>query len=151
MKTITISLAIFVTISLSSLLAVSSLLAKETKLNENLEISFRREEISRNDISSLSDHQREIWLSTLEWCESRGIPSAVNSNDSDGTPSFGAFQFKPSTFLEYQQKYNIPGNLMDYDAQLAILKQMLDDPAVKWAEKEFPGCIKKIGLPPKKF
>ena len=131
-------------------LALAGLLIKQAITINNLQASLVKE-VAKNDPSQLSDHQREIWLAVLEWCESRGIPSAINSNDSDGTPSFGAFNFKPDTFREYSLKYKIPGNLMDYDAQLAILEQMLDDPTVKWAQKEFPGCIKKIGLPPKKF
>lgn len=105
---------------------------------------------AKDNPDRLSNHQRDIWLANLEWCESRGIPEAINPFDSDGTPSFGAFQFKPSTFKYYQEKYQLAGSLMDYAAQLDILKRMIDDPEVKF-DKEFPACIKKIGFPPKKF
>ncbi len=108
------------------------------------------EEANKNSIDSLSNHQREVWLSVLEWCESQGIPSAVNPKDRDGTPSFGAFQFKPGTFKMYSEKYGLTGQLMDYGSQRAILGRMLDDKDVKW-QNEFPGCTAKIGLPPVKF
>ncbi len=108
-------------------------------------------EASKTDPEAIYRHQREVFLHALEWCESNGLPYAVNPSDSDRTPSFGAFQFKPGTFRGYSEKYGIAGALMDYDAQYAILSKMLDDPTVKWAEKEFPGCMRKIGLPPVKY
>ena len=98
----------------------------------------------------LFNHQREVWLANLEWCESHGIPSAVNPKDNDGTPSFGAFQFKPATFRGYSKKYGLTGSLMDYESQKAIMLRMLDDKDVRW-ENEFPACIRKLGLPPVRF
>lgn len=104
----------------------------------------------KSDPAWLFEHQRETWLSVLEWCESQGIPSAINPKDNDGTPSFGAFQFKPGTFAGYGKKYGIEGNLMDYATQRAILARMLDDKSVDWRH-EFPACTAKYGTPPVKF
>lgn len=95
-------------------------------------------------------HPQELWLAALEYCESRGIPSAINPNDLDGTPSYGAFQFKPDTFDAFTDEYNLPErDLMDADAQRAIVRKMIRDKSVKW-EQQFPGCVKKIGRPPTK-
>jgi hypothetical protein len=94
-------------------------------------------------------HQLDVWLYALEWCESRGLPNAINPMDRDGTQSWGAFQFKPQTFAFYRQKYGLPSaDLMDYAAQRETVLRMIQDPDVR-LEKEFPECIKKIGMPPK--
>lgn len=97
--------------------------------------------------------RREVWLNALEWCESRGIHSAVNKVDRDGTPSYGPFQFKPSTFAHYVEKYAIAvpegEDFMHYESQRAIVARMIDDPEVNFAN-EFPDCVRnKIGPPPK--
>lgn len=92
--------------------------------------------------------RQEVWLSALEWCESGGSPTAINPKDLDGTPSLGAFQFKPSTFDLYSKKYGIKGELMDRDIQRLIVAQMLNDSSVKW-RNQFPDCVRnKIGYPP---
>lgn len=91
--------------------------------------------------------EREEWLAKLEMCESSGRPEAVNPNDLDGTPSYGLLQFKPSTFELFQKKYEIEGELMDPDAQRAIVRKMMDDPSVRW-ENQFPACVKRLGRPP---
>lgn len=92
--------------------------------------------------------QQEIWLSALEWCESNGKHTAVNPKDLDGTPSYGAFQFKPSTFELFSKKYSVQGELMNRDVQRLIVSQMLNDKTVQW-NKQFPACTKKLGWPPK--
>lgn len=99
-------------------------------------------------------HQKEVWLYALEWCESNGNNNAINPKDRDGTPSYGAFQFKPSTFKGYAAKYKmfdsqpLDSLVMNYAMQRAIVARMIDDPTVRWSN-EFPACSRKIGLPPR--
>lgn len=103
-------------------------------------------------------HAQETWIRALEWCESRGLKEAVNPEDLDGTPSYYSWQFKPETFLGYAVKYGIlpeettldeaKGIMKDYGKQREVVDGMIGDPDVKW-EREFPGCLKKIGRPPK--
>jgi hypothetical protein len=101
-------------------------------------------------------HAERTWISALEWCESRGNKSAINPKDRDGTPSYGAFQFKPETLKWYGEKYDLIATntpitreiIMDRDLQLAILERMLRDKHVRW-EQQFPDCVtRKIGRPP---
>lgn len=104
-------------------------------------------------------HQQTVWMYALEWCESRGIQDAVNPKDRDGTPSYYSWQFKPSTFVFYGEKYGvidtrgfeeiIPEMLKNYDLQKSVLTAMiLDREHVPWAS-EFPACVKRLGFPPK--
>lgn len=90
---------------------------------------------------------REEWLQRLILCESSGNPEAVNPVDLDGTPSYGLLQFKPSTFEFFSKAYGIDGELMDPEAQKAIVRRMMDDPTVRW-ESQFPWCVRKLGRPP---
>jgi len=103
-------------------------------------------------------HQREVWLSALEWCESRGVKTAINPEDKDLTPSYFSYQFKPKTFKYYSVKYGLlPPDLededyfnwmSDYDVARDVVRHMIDDPKVKWAQ-EFPDCVlRKVGYPP---
>lgn len=104
-------------------------------------------------------HQQEVWLGALEWCESRGNNNAINEVDLDGTASYYAFQFKPSTFKFYSIHYGLlPADLEDedyfnwmgvYEKQREVVSKMINDPEVRW-EKQFPGCVAKLGRPPKK-
>ena len=103
-------------------------------------------------------HQQEIWVSVLEWCESKGNNTAINPLDRDGTPSYYAFQFKPSTFKGYGIKYGLlredlePEDYLNflsvYAYQREIVNRMLNDPDVNW-HQEFPQCVLIHGLPPK--
>lgn len=103
-------------------------------------------------------HRQEVWISSLEWCESRGKNSALNKKDLDGTPSYSNFQWKPSTLLNFGKKYDfittdktikdVPELLKDYELQRSIVRKMINDPQVK-LKGQFPGCVKKLGLPPK--
>lgn len=95
-------------------------------------------------------HQQDVWISALEWCESSGITDAINPEDLDGTPSYGAFQFKPSTLDMFAKKYGVATTtLMDYETQRKVVEQMvLHRDEIKW-EKQFPWCVKKLGRPPK--
>ena len=103
------------------------------------------------------NHRQEVWISALEYCESRGKNSAVNEKDLDGTPSYSNFQWKPSTLLSFGKLYglievnktlkDVPELLKDYELQRNIVRKMINDPGVK-LKGQFPGCVKKLGLPP---
>lgn len=103
-------------------------------------------------------HEQEVWLHALEWCESRGIQTAINPKDLDGTPSYYSFQFKPSTFKMYGVKYGVFSRLItdekiteklsDYKLQKKIVSLMIGDEKVNW-RREFPDCVRKLGFPPK--
>jgi hypothetical protein len=100
----------------------------------------------------------EVWLLALEWCESNGDNTAINNIDLDGTPSYYAFQFKPSTFRHYGEKYGVierglsdqelMNELKLFEKSQATVRGMMTDPSVKW-ENQFPDCVRKhIGRPP---
>ncbi len=90
---------------------------------------------------------REIWLFNLIQCESGGLADAINPNDTDGTPSYGILQFKRSTFSGFSKKYDIDGDMMDGVAEVEIVRRMMDDSSVN-LHHQFPGCTRKLGLPP---
>lgn len=102
----------------------------------------------------LTDRQRK-WITALEWCESRGIPEAVNPKDRDGTPSYGPFQFKPGTYANYAKLYGMPTttasatNYKSEAGQRWIVEQMvLHRNEVNWRQ-QFPDCVRRhIGEPP---
>ena len=107
--------------------------------------------------SRLSLAQSE-WLWRLEECESGHNPLAHNPRDTNGEESNGLYQFQRPTWRGYNLKYLIypadqwepsdfENNLWDGKMQRAILEEMLFDKSVRW-QNEFPGCVKKIGLPP---
>lgn len=101
---------------------------------------------------------KEAWIQKLRMCESSGIDTKINHRDTDGTPSYYAFQFKPSTFRMYAIRYKLVDKnvsnseimkmIRSYEFQKEIVEKMFDDPKVKW-KNEFPACVKKLGLPPK--
>ena len=101
-------------------------------------------------------HAQEVWIYALEWCESNGLPTAINELDLDGTPSYYSFQFKPGTFksfgkiylgLEIKTESELMELLKSYDLQRAIVERMVLDPTTQW-ERQFPGCVRKLGRPP---
>lgn len=95
-------------------------------------------------------HAQEVWLGALEWCESRGNPVAVNKVDRDGTPSYGAFQFKPDTLWYFADLYGIEKDpdYMLYGQQRAVVEAMvLHRKEISWST-QFPDCVKKLGAPP---
>lgn len=100
------------------------------------------------DGEAFASAAQEEWIDKLERCESSGNPKAINPKDLDGTPSYGSFQFKPSTFNMYAKRYGIEGELMDRSAQREIVVNMLGDEKVRWTS-EFPDCVRKLGIPPK--
>lgn len=106
-------------------------------------------------------NRQEIYLAALEWCESSGNPDAINPQDSDGKPSYGAFQFRPSTLKWLAIKYEIltekdldtdqevMEKIMDRNIQRRIMENMVLDNSIKF-EKQFPHCVNyKIGQPPR--
>lgn len=98
-------------------------------------------------------HAQMVWIHALEWCESSGKPSAVNPMDADGTPSYGAFQFKPSTFWHFASKYDVGITKvsdvhLDRDNQYEVVAAMVAHRGeIEW-HNQFPGCVKKLGTPP---
>lgn len=102
----------------------------------------------KNRITITGTSTRDIWLGKLVKCESGGRPEAINPKDRDNTPSYGLLQFKPTTFDMYKKRYNIEGFMMDPQAQIKIVRRMMDDPKVIW-KNEFPDCVSKLGYPPK--
>lgn len=104
-------------------------------------------------------HAQKVWISALEWCESRGKTTAINKKDRDGTPSYYSFQFKPETFRYRGEKYNvlekglsdeeIREKLKLQELQQKIVENMVADAKhINWGN-EFPVCVKnKIGRPP---
>ena len=103
-------------------------------------------------------HEQIVWIYALEWCESRGQVGAINEKDLDGTPSYYSYQFKPGTFRGYGELYGVIEEgysneeimtmISSWDLQRQIVEHMVLDETVQW-ERQFPGCVKKIGRPPK--
>lgn len=119
-------------------------------------------EIATSTVSKVYEptHAQTVWLHALEWCESAGNKSAINPEDKDHTPSYYSFQFKPSTFKAYALKYEIlkkedvdtskelMEQLKNYNNQFQVVASMINDPSVRW-RSQFPGCVAKLGLPPR--
>ena len=102
-------------------------------------------------------HAKSIYISSLEWCESRGKYTAINPNDRDNTPSYYSFQWKPGTFKWLGEKYGLIDKglsdkqvmkvMKDYDIQRKIVERMITDKDIKM-KGQFPDCVRKLGLPP---
>jgi len=92
--------------------------------------------------------EQVIWMARLMKCESGIKETAINPNDVDNTPSWGILQFKPSTFDHFTVKYGIEGELMDPNAQVAVVMHWVLNPEqVTWS-RQFPACVKMLGEPP---
>ncbi len=90
----------------------------------------------------------DTYLDRLEICESGGNPKALNPKDLDGTPSKGAFQFKDTTFTYFSRKYGIKTtSIWNREEQRSLVKRMATDPQVNM-KRQFPDCVRKLGLPP---
>lgn len=94
------------------------------------------------------NRQQKAWLGALEWCESKGKAGAVNPKDSDGTPSYGLLEFKPSTYALFAKAYGLASttDYMNPDGQEAIVTQMILRGVN--LRHQFPACTTKLGLPP---
>jgi hypothetical protein len=100
-------------------------------------------------------HEQEVWIHALEWCESRGVKTAINPLDNDGTPSYYSFQFKPETFKNYGIKFGllkadisdeeIMEKIKDYDLQKEIVTDMLLN--MENLSNQFPNCVRQLGRP----
>lgn len=97
---------------------------------------------------SVIDPTIEKWLLKLSNCESGGNWKALNPKDLDGTPSKGKYQFKDTTFIYFSDKYNIETtSIWNGDEQELLVRKMIEDSEVN-LKRQFPACIRKIGLPP---
>lgn len=114
--------------------------------------------VKAEELQPIITHAQDVWISALEWCESRGKPSAINPKDKDNTPSYYSFQFKPSTFRSYGQLYGVIKKdktdkeimelIKEHSLQRKIIENMINDKNVKW-KIQFPSCIKQLGFPPR--
>lgn len=88
-----------------------------------------------------------IWLAKLMQCESGIKANAVNPNDLDNTPSYGILQFKPSTYEPEAAKLGLSDDYMDPNGQVTIVSNWIIKGGIDWT-RQFPACVKKLGLPP---
>jgi len=87
------------------------------------------------------------WIHLLGECESGNNEKALNPKDTDGTASKGKYQFKDTTFAWLSKKYNIKTtSIWNGNEQEQIVRKMIVDKDIDLT-KQFPTCIKKIGLP----
>jgi len=102
--------------------------------------------------------KQKVWIFALFYCESSGDNLAINPKDLDGAPSYGLAQWKPETLKYYATRYGLlPDNLetsdyinwaFDPDLSYELLARMIGErDKINW-KKEFPLCIKKVGIPP---
>lgn len=93
----------------------------------------------------------DMWLLNLSKCESGNNPEAINPHD-HGSPSYGLFQYKKSTWIMGMRKYNLAPNaedeelmnfIFDRNTQTELTKLILSEPN-GW--KHWFVCGKKIGL-----
>lgn len=101
---------------------------------------------------------QEEWIDKLRYCESGGNNMAINWKDTDGTPSWYAFQFKFGTFKSLSTKYGLLPRVFtdnefrlmipNYGLQREIVRRMLVDEEINMS-RQFPACTRRIGLPPK--
>ena len=103
---------------------------------------------------NLSPYTNRV-LTDLLKCESGYNALALNAVDRDNTPSFGALQFKPTTWTGVLQKYYDPNitpeqaflKIFDGDLQVKVWVLWFED-GVKtqaWWDNQFPDCAKKYG------
>ena len=91
-------------------------------------------------------------LADLLKCESGANALAYNKVDRDGTPSFGALQFKPETYYTVLKQYLYPkitkeeaySRLYDGDLQVKVfLLWFGEGRPVSWWQNQFPDCSMK--------
>lgn len=102
--------------------------------------------------SNLTPYTTRV-LSQLLNCESGYNAIALNAVDRDNTPSFGALQFKPSTWFGVLQKYYDPYitpeqsflKIFDGDLQVKMFVRWFEDgtKGQDWWDSQFPDCAKK--------
>lgn len=146
MAVIIIIAALATVLVLTAKIAYSQIIISATSTSNKIE-TLKPIELLPEPIT-LTKRQR-AWMGALSWCESHHNDSAINKVDRDGTPSYGRYQFKPSTFYYFMKRYEIgtSTNYMDGDLQEKIVEQMIIRNDVKWST-QFPDCVKKLGTPP---
>ena len=138
-------------------LAVAMLIIEALTIRQAQAISTPTQATSTAPIQILN-HPQLVYTYSLEWCESHGVITAVNPKDSDGTPSYYSWQWKPSTFRYFGIKYGVLATsttqaeasiaMHDYDNQRKVIEAMVaDSKHINW-HQQFPDCTRKIGLPP---
>ena len=107
--------------------------------------------VATSSPQALLTHQQLVWEYALEFCESGGEETEINPKDTDGTPSYYSYQFKPSTFTWLEKKYGVTGPITSWVAQHTIVEDMILDKTIsdyQWRHRYFPGCVAKLGTPP---
>lgn len=75
----------------------------------------------------LITHKQEVWLHTLEFCESRGREQ-VKIMDSNNRYSYGVLMFQMETFIREGKKYGIlDENLTTKEAEKLIFSKDLQE------------------------
>jgi hypothetical protein len=96
-------------------------------------------------------------IDKLSICESGGNNLAINPRDTDGTPSYGEFQFKTTTWEMYVKRYDLfewqnfdeadwYNTMMADDLQRIVVEKMFCDKNVRLVTTEFPTCARRLGL-----
>jgi hypothetical protein len=108
-------------------------------------------------VLSVDDDHINFLIDELCDCESGCDTLKVNRRDTDGTPSYYCFQFKPSTWRLYVKKYDLFewqsfyeedwwNTMASCDLQREVVSLMFRDPDVRLRSGEFPGCSKILNL-----
>lgn len=103
-------------------------------------------------VNSISPRIKAI-LADLRKCESSNNDTKINPVDTDGTSSYGRYQFKPSTLYYFATRYKILTNvepkeiqnvIMDGELQERVLIEMLkEDSSEAFLLQQFPACSRK--------
>jgi hypothetical protein len=131
--------------------------SKVNQSEKNTFISIQENTFTPQVLGSLYSDPVPDLIDQLLMCESSGNQNAINPRDLDGTPSYGLFQFKPSTWKLYVKKYDLfewerfdevdwHNTMMNGELQRIVVELMFRDPQVRLRTREFPGCSKKLGL-----
>jgi hypothetical protein len=132
----------------------------ETLVNPNLESKTGEKTITskETDIRPTLSRPQELWLASLEYCESQGR-SDLRILDTNGYYSYGAFQFQMYTFLSYGKQYGVldksltieeargnkkDGPIYDVEIQKSIVIYMVED----GLDSQWYNCRKKFGRYP---
>ena len=101
-----------------------------------------------------TENQREVrfLIDKLAFCESGNNPNIINWED-NGSPSYGLFQYKKSTWIMGMKKYKLApyaedeelmNFIYDRDIQTELTKLILSEPN---GHKHWINCFKKINPP----
>ena len=93
-------------------------------------------------------HIQEVWLHTLEFCESRGMEN-LKFLDSNDRYSYGILQFQMESFLREGKKYNIlDKNITKEEAQkeiynVGLQEQIANQMLLNGGESNWFNCYSK--------